>query len=255
MNSKQKNKQEEEEEVEDKEINNLLLSLMEGYSDSAIPPFSDLSLPLHQEAAAGRPAIENKSSSSSRKSCSRDHGDYKEEMVQINVVKSKKEKTDQMKDNFMTLQTMLPNLMTKASRDKIIDETVSHIGVLEEEIKRLEEKKNSSSSMVANGGKISTYSNWNSSVNVTISGYVVFLGIRTRARHGMVTQIFMVFHKHGVEVLTGNVTVNHGQLTLTVTAFVDGNKDSVVVEKIKRDTGIVEMKFIMFSQAYNNKLF
>ncbi|KAK3189799.1 hypothetical protein Dsin_029360 [Dipteronia sinensis] len=230
MSSKQKNKEE-----EDKEINNLLLSLMQGYSDSAIPPFSDLSLPLHQEADAGRPAIENKSSSSSRKRCSRDHGDYKEEMVQINVIKSQKEKTDQMKDNFMTLQTMLPNLMPKASRDKIIDETISHIGVLEEEIKRLEKKKNSSSSMVANG-KISTYFNRNSSVNVnvTVSGNVVFFGIQTLARHGMVTEIFMVFHKHGVEVLAGNVAVNHGQLTLTVTACVDGNKDCVV-GKIKRD--------------------
>ncbi|TXG71788.1 hypothetical protein EZV62_000367 [Acer yangbiense] len=170
---------------------------------------SNLSLPLHQEAAAGTPAIENKSSSSSRKRCSRDHDDYKEEMVQINVIKSQKEKRDQMNDNFVTLQTMLPNLMPKASRDKIIDETISHIGVLEEEIKRLEEMKNSSSSMVANGGKISTYFNWNSSVNVTVSG------------------------NHGAEVLAGNVAVNHGQLTWTVTAFADGNKDSVVIEKIK----------------------
>ncbi|KAI9196226.1 hypothetical protein LWI28_022085 [Acer negundo] len=110
MSSKQKNKKEEEE-AEDMEINNLLLSLMESYSDYVILPFPDLSLPLHQEAAAGRPAIENKSSSSSRKRCSRDHGDYKEEMVQINVIKSQKEKRDQMKDNFMILQTMLPNLM------------------------------------------------------------------------------------------------------------------------------------------------
>ncbi|KAL5852480.1 hypothetical protein ACOSQ3_007598 [Xanthoceras sorbifolium] len=222
MNRKQKNKEEEEE--EDKEINNLLLTLMEDYSDSVIPPLSDLSH-LHED-------IENKSLSS-RKRC-RD-GDYKEEMIQI--VKIQKDRRDIMKENFNVLQTMVPNLFPKASRERILDETISHIEFLKKEVERLEEKKNSSSTMVTKG-KMSMYSNLNSSINVTVSGNVFLFRIQTLARHRMVTEVFMAFHKHGAEVLASNVVVNHGQLTLIVTAFVDGNKDDIV-EKIKRDVMVL----------------
>ncbi|GMN46509.1 hypothetical protein TIFTF001_015690 [Ficus carica] len=73
-----------------------------------------------------------------------------------------------------------------------------------------------------------------SSVTVTSCGSVAFFGIHSPMRQGFVTQIFMVFQKHRAEVLAASVVVDNGLLTLTVTAFVNGNEGSTV-EEIKRD--------------------
>lgn len=54
------------------------------------------------------------------------------------------------------------------------------------------------------------------------------------ARQGLVTEIFMVFQKNSVEILDANVAVNDGQLTVTVTAIVNGSGGNVI-EKIERD--------------------
>lgn len=100
----------------------------------------------------------------------------------------------------------------------------------------LEKLKESSGPMAAKGRLIlpCTSRNKNSSVSVTLSGNLAFFGIQSPKRQGLVTQIFMVFHKHLAEVLAANVVVNHSQLTLTVTAFVNGN-GSRTVEEIKND--------------------
>lgn len=87
--------------------------------------------------------------------------------------------------------------------------------------------------MVAKG-KLSTCSSNNSSINVTVSGDIVFFGIQSLARQRLVTDVFIIFHEQGTEVLSANVAVNNGLLMLTVTALVNGNKDTII-EKIKRD--------------------
>lgn len=97
-------------------------------------------------------------------------------------------------------------------------------------------KESSRSPMAATRSLVFPCTSRNSSVTVTVTacGSVALFGIESRKRHGFVTQIFMVFQKHRAEVLAANVVVNDGLLTLTVTAFVNGD-ESTTIEGIKRD--------------------
>lgn len=99
----------------------------------------------------------------------------------------------------------------------------------------LEKLKESSGPMAAKGRLILPCTNSNNlCVSVTVSGNLAFFGIQSPKRQRLVTQIFMVFHKHLAEVLAANVVVNQTQLTLTVTTFVNGN-ESNTIEEIKKD--------------------
>ncbi|XVF38646.1 hypothetical protein REPUB_Repub20aG0120300 [Reevesia pubescens] len=187
-----------------------------------------------EEAAAAAAIVEAKGSSSGKRARP------KEEVTE--KLKKERDRREKMAENYDLLQSMVPNLLPKATREKIVGETIAYIESLEKEIKRLEEvKKNSSKSKEAKG-KIcqQQYSNKNnSSINVTVSNNVAFFGIQSLViRPSLVTDIFMVFHKHKAEVLAANVTVNdQRQIALTVTAAVgDGNEDSTLkFENIKRD--------------------
>ncbi|XP_044498710.1 basic helix-loop-helix protein A-like [Mangifera indica] len=168
-------------------------------------------------------------------SCRKRSRAIKEDGERGTIEKSKDRRMrDRMNQKYNELQSMLPKTsLFKASREKIVSETIEHIKALKEELQRLEEQKNSSTSMVAKG-KLSTCSSNNSSINVTVSGDIVFFGIQSLARQRLVTDVFIIFHEQGTEVLSANVAVNNGLLMLTVTALVNGNKDTII-EKIKRD--------------------
>ncbi|KAK6265452.1 hypothetical protein QUC31_016289 [Theobroma cacao] len=211
------------EEEEESEINELLCSIMEGYNDKLITPLSQFS-PSRQAAAA---IVEEKGSSS------RERGRAKEAKEVTESLKKERDRREKMAENYDLLQSMVPNLFPKATREMIVGETIAYIQSLEKEITRMEELKNSSES---SKGKMHLYSNRNSSIDVTVSSNVVFFGIQSMVRPRLVTDIFMVLvlHKHKAEVLGANVTVNHRQLTLTVTAVVNGNRDRTI-EKIKGD--------------------
>lgn len=122
-------------------------------------------------------------------------------------------------------------LCHKATREKIVSETAKYIILLEEKKRQLEKLKESSESMAPIRG---TVTNSNSSDNVIVSSNVTFFGIQMLAKQGLLTKIFMVFHKHQAEVLAANIAVNHGQVMVTITAYVNGNRCNTV-EKIKKE--------------------
>lgn len=122
-------------------------------------------------------------------------------------------------------------LCQKATREKIVSETAKYIILLEEKKRQLEKLKESSESMAPIRG---TVTNSNSSDNVIVSSNVTFFGIHMLAKQGLLTKIFMVFHKHQAEVLAANIAVNHGQVMVTITAYVNGNRGNTV-EKIKKE--------------------
>ncbi|XP_062108531.1 basic helix-loop-helix protein A-like [Humulus lupulus] len=227
MENEGKRKIKEEEpnkEEEEEEISKLVLGIMEGYSDSVIPPLSQFKPSSVLESAI----VVAQEDSSSRKRARTKSIPERDRRVKLN-------------ESYEFLESLVPGLLPKASKEKVLHAATEYIKYLEEKKKMLEKLKESSSCsssepMAEKGKQIlpCTSSSRNLSVSVTFSGNIAFFGIQSLKRQGLVTQIFMVFHKHLVEVLTANVVVNHTHLTLTVTAFVNGN-ESNTVEEIKRD--------------------
>ncbi|OMO53718.1 hypothetical protein CCACVL1_28410 [Corchorus capsularis] len=206
---------------------------MADYSDKLIPPWSQFS-PLETAAAAIVDEIEKGSSCRRPK-----EANTKKNLIVTESMKKERDRRGKMAQNYDLLQSMLPTLtlLPKANREMILAETTTYIQSLEEEIKRLEELKKNSSSDQAKllKGKIHLFdSDRNSSINVTVSSNVAFFGIQSVNRPRLVTDIFMVFDYHKAEVLAANVAVNQKQLTLTLTAVVNGNGENTI-EKIKRD--------------------
>ncbi|XVF62657.1 hypothetical protein PTKIN_Ptkin09bG0025900 [Pterospermum kingtungense] len=212
------------EEREEREINELMFSIMEGYSDKVIAPLSQFNPPLMMDATA----VEAKGSSSRKRPVA--------QVTDQSLKKERGRRRNKMAESYDFLLSMVPNIFPKASRANIVAETIAYIQSLEKEITRLEQLKSSYESSKAAKGKMHLYSNKSSSINVTVSNNnIAFFGIQSLVRPSLVTDIFMVFHKHKAEVLAANVAVNQRQLTVTVTAaVVDGNADSAI-EKIKRD--------------------
>ncbi|KAF4358839.1 hypothetical protein F8388_013643 [Cannabis sativa] len=227
---KRKVKEEEltkEDKDEEEEISKLVLGIMEGYSDTVIPPLSHFKPSSLLESSA---IVVAQQDSTSKKRAR---------------TKSIPERDRRMKMNesYDLLQSLVPGILPKASKDKVLHAATEYIKYLEEKKKILEKLKESSSSSsssrsMAEKGKLilpcTSSSTRNLSVTVTLSGNIALFAIQSLKRQGLVTQIFMVFHKHLVEVLAANVVVHHTQLTITVTAFVNGN-GSNIVEEIKRD--------------------
>ncbi|THG08245.1 hypothetical protein TEA_010995 [Camellia sinensis var. sinensis] len=196
-----------EEEEEEKRISRLLLSTMEGYSDSVIPPLTELS------PVCGT-AIDEKGSSSRKRG--------RAKATEIENIQKERKRREKMTEKFSVLQSIVPNLLPKG---------------LEKERERLENliKK----TLLPESMAATHCANWNSSVDVTVSGGgVVFFGIRLVCRRHLATEIFEVFEKHEAEVLAATFLVDGGhhqqrRLGVTVTAVVGGDGDDV--GKIKRD--------------------
>ncbi|CAL5347057.1 unnamed protein product [Camellia sinensis] len=211
-----------EEEEEEKRISRLLLSTMEGYSDSVIPPLTELS------PVCGT-AIDEKGSSSRKRG--------RAKATEIENIQKERKRREKMTEKFSVLQSIVPNLLPKATREKIVGDTIEYIQGLEKERERLENliKK----TLLPESMAATHCANWNSSVDVTVSaGGVVFFGIRLVCRRHLATEIFEVFEKHEAEVLAATFLVDGGhhqqrRLGVTVTAVVGGDGDDV--GKIKRD--------------------
>lgn len=204
---------------EDKEISELLLSIMDGYSDDVIPMLSQ----LHQfnQTVIDETAYRSRKRSRSEDTESRQEGIAKE-----------RDRRVKMTEMFTVLQSMVPNLFPKTTRTKIVNDTIDYIQFLEKEREKLEHKK--SEQKVAN--RMIAHCNIpNSTVGVTTSGDITFFGIQTPVRRSLLTGIVAVFEKHNAEVLAANVAVNGQQLTVTITAFVDRNGGDDAVETIKAD--------------------
>ncbi|WOL18567.1 transcription factor bHLH13-like [Canna indica] len=156
------------------------------------------------------------------------------------VIQMERSRRDKMTEFYTTLQSMVPNLFPKATRTRIIDETVAHIKRLEEVIATLEAQKASAAAAAAgeasNAGAaaVDIQSGRSSEVEVSMAGDTAFFGIRFASRPGVVTKALEVFDKHKAEVLAAAVSCSDadGRVTVTVTASV-GEKE--VSNRIKEE--------------------
>ncbi|KAK3011416.1 hypothetical protein RJ639_010904 [Escallonia herrerae] len=193
----------------------MFLGIMEGYKDSVIPSLTDFVPP----AGGGGTGVKVEKGSSSRKG-NRGRGGEKD------YLQRERDRRDKMAEKFCLLQSMVPNLNHRATREVIVNNAIDYITKLEEEKSRLENLKKSISPESMEAKAILSYcTNRNSSVDVTISGGVAFFGIQLAAQRCVVVKVFGVFDKHGADVLAANVTV---------TAVVGGSSTDSI-EKFKRD--------------------
>ncbi|KAJ8565972.1 hypothetical protein K7X08_008548 [Anisodus acutangulus] len=123
-----------------------------------------------------------------------------------------------------------------ATREKIVAESTHYIKRLEEEVLRLENlKKSLLGELVVYKPALSQCRNRVSSVNVTVSKGVAFLGIQFQLTHGLMTRIFSVLDKHQAEVVAANISVSdHRLATLAITVMI-GNNESNTIENIRRE--------------------
>ncbi|CAK9145525.1 unnamed protein product [Ilex paraguariensis] len=197
---------------------------MDGYKDSVIPPLSEFS-PFPGTAM-------NEEGSSSRKRSKRAQAKNPESLHK------ERDRREKMTEKYSVLQSMVPSLMIfpKATRERIVSDTIEYIKRLEEEKERLEgvQKALPMKSPVAKP-VLSHFTDRNSSVNVSFSGGAAFFGIQLAFQRSLVVEIFRVFEKHMADVLAANVSVDdRRQLILTVTALLGGNGYESI-EKIKRE--------------------
>ncbi|XP_020225596.2 transcription factor bHLH13-like [Cajanus cajan] len=152
-----------------------------------------------------------------------------------------RERRSKMTHMFTQLRTTIPGVFPQATREVIINETIRYIKELEKKKERLEELKESMKLKGVQGlriacGNNNNNNNRNCSITVTVSANVVFFGIQSLARPGLITVILKVFYKYQTEVLAANVSVDDGNLILAITALVqNGGDGNDVVENIKRE--------------------
>ncbi len=95
---------ESENQEQEEEISELLLGIMEGYSDSVIPPLSQIST-LHEPEIA---FVEKGSSSRKR-------GRPPKSASRIENIQKERDRRGKMCDSYAFLQSMVPNLFPKVS--------------------------------------------------------------------------------------------------------------------------------------------
>ncbi|XP_057489232.1 transcription factor bHLH35-like [Actinidia eriantha] len=194
---------------------------MEGYSASVIPSLREIS-PIA--------AIDEEDWSSRKRRRPRTESRQVE-----------RERREKMTEMFSVLQTIVPNLLPKATREEIVTGTIQYIQGLEEELEKLTTlKKVPSPEIMAGTPNLTNWTSQSSTVDVTVSGGgVFFFGIQMISRrNNLVMKILRVFEEHEAEVLVATVVINGGdhqqrRLAVTVTAVVGG--DGNTVEKIKRE--------------------
>ncbi|XAR54592.1 hypothetical protein NMG60_11029802 [Bertholletia excelsa] len=198
---------------------------MKGYSDALIPPLTEFSPPAHGLA------IDEKGSSSRKRG--RD--------LNSKMPLKARDSREKMTEKFSLLQSIVPNLPPKATKERIVTGTIQHIQRLEEEVQRLERLKESpGTEQVA----LTHFQTLKSGIDLTIcrrGGGLAFFGIQVAHRRRVVTDILRVFEKKGTEVMAAgvaaaghsNVHCGHRMVAVTVTALVGGGDE--VVENIKRE--------------------
>ncbi|KAL5701389.1 hypothetical protein ACHQM5_026732 [Ranunculus cassubicifolius] len=216
------------------DVSQFLFNLMENYSDSVIPSFSQLNpnpIIIKQE-----PIFSESDPSSSIKRPKLDH--YSEPHFPLNPCSSSKEKL-QEKDRdrrasikllVSVLQSMLPNPDSNVTVAKVVAGATKYIKELEGVVEGLEGQKIQRTTM---------YTSPDSNINVVVSGEIVFFEMYMVVGRGLVAKILMVFEKNNVGILTANACVSGGVIRLSVVALVNNGDDErdVVVERIKWQIG------------------
>ncbi|XP_055815187.1 uncharacterized protein LOC129884954 [Solanum dulcamara] len=206
------------EDSEEEEIERLFMGVMGGYKDAFMPPLTDFS---------AMNEIGSSLSYGNKKQ-------RKEVPIANDGIHKERNRRGKMAEMYSLLQSLVPTIshIHKATREKIVAESTDYIKRLEEEISRL---KNLKKSLLVYNPALTQCRNRVSSVNVTVSKGLAFLGIQFQLTQGLMTNIFSVLDKHQAEVLAANISVSDHQLmTLTITVMI-GNNEGDTVENIRRE--------------------
>ncbi|KAL5701390.1 hypothetical protein ACHQM5_026733 [Ranunculus cassubicifolius] len=134
-----------------------------------------------------------------------------------------------------TLQSLLPNLISKVTKTAVVSEAVDYIKKLEGDVRILEAQKNE----IQRTAMGATYTNHDTNMNVVVSGEMASFGIYLQTGRGLVAKVLMVFEENNVDILTANVSVVDGNIMqLTVTGLINGGfvhgGGGFVIERIKQ---------------------
>ncbi|KAL1543127.1 transcription factor TT8-like [Salvia divinorum] len=205
--------------IKQEELKDLFLGIMEGYSDSAIPPLSYFSTP----------EIPNRNENT--------QNSIKSQKIESERRQSDRGRRDQMNENFSLLQAIVPSLLTahKPCKEMILADTIKYIKYLQEEAERLEALKQFQSKLhKVERPTLSKCTNHNS-VNVTIFDSAAFLAIQLPSRLGSVLEILRVLKRHQAEVMEARINVSEEKvMTFTATVRLGGDGSSSI-DMIRQD--------------------
>ncbi|XP_072996711.1 transcription factor bHLH13-like [Typha latifolia] len=148
----------------------------------------------------------------------------------LDVIHMERNRREKMTEFYNILHSLVPNLFPKATRTRIIDETIKHIKHLEDVIMALDKQKAAAVGGTTTGRAMKLRPEGGSTIQVAASGITTFFGIRSPARPRLASRVLEVFEKHKAEVLSTTVACNDGVVSMTVTSAV---LEQEVVEKIK----------------------
>ncbi|KAF5202081.1 hypothetical protein FRX31_008344 [Thalictrum thalictroides] len=252
------------EEEKENSVSEYLFNLMNNYSDSVIPSFSQLTPEINfikqlsekeeeimkQDVSDYLSDLINNYSATLNPSHSQlipdinikqneggDESHYK--LFSLDACESSlkahlddRRRRRSMNHFYTTLQSIVPNLTLKETKTCIVSGTIEYIKQLEGLVKELESKKKEIETTTTT---MLTYTTQDSNMDVVVSGEMVILGIYLKIGRGLVTKVLMVFEEYRVEVLAANVSVNGNVIKLTVTALINGNGRDLSIELIKAE--------------------
>ncbi|KAF3321242.1 Helix-loop-helix DNA-binding domain-containing protein [Carex littledalei] len=129
---------------------------------------------------------------------------------------------------YTVLQSLVPTLFPKATRSKVVDETIKYIRYLEGKLVFLKQQQMALPVQPI----LLTQQNNTSAVEVTVSGNVTFFGMSFASRPGVLSRVLRVFVNHLADVLMATIASDSGVTRITVTAHV---LEAGARERIKTD--------------------
>ncbi|KAG9457586.1 hypothetical protein H6P81_002094 [Aristolochia fimbriata] len=150
--------------------------------------------------------------------------------------RDERQRRDKIAELYTKLRFMLPNVLPKEPREKVINGTICYIKELEQCIKDLESQKEKKRKAVAALPLLTR----RSSVHATLTGDTVFFGIQTAAIPGLASRILQVFDASSaaVQVLAANASCLEQTLTVSITAvLLSGDAGDVerTIEQLEAD--------------------
>ncbi|KAH6808768.1 hypothetical protein C2S51_026551 [Perilla frutescens var. frutescens] len=204
-------------ESEEEELKRLFLGIMEGYNDAAIPSLSYFSPPEIPSYEENTPKSRKRQRNESETSI------------------NERRRRDQMNENYSLLQSMVPSLDFKPSKERIVSDTVKYIKHLQEEAERLEGLMKFQRKVQKVERPLFAQCTNHNSVNVTVSDSATFLAVQLPFRRGSVLDILKVLEKHQAEVMDARFDVNDEKV-LTFTATVRlGSGGASAIDKLRQD--------------------
>ncbi|KAJ3681850.1 hypothetical protein LUZ60_014423 [Juncus effusus] len=167
--------------------------------------------------------------------------DQKEKMAETSRSRKRKQREDvpqterhrrlKINESFSMLQSMVPGLFPKATRTRVIDETISYINCLEHVLMTLDSKRRAT---LAGLPLLLTQQNSSLTVEVSSSGNMAVFGISflSSSRQVTMVRVLEVFETNQAEVLTASVASDFGLTRINVTSVV---LDRESLERIKMD--------------------